>query len=119
MACKILITCSFEEEKNYSLMWAVKSSTWKCLNIDEDDETVVVDVESVTNGFEDTEQQLTFTIIDDDDAPTVKLSADTLINALSKTFEQKKVTYDFARQMKDATLLKCSEFGDEIISNMQ
>ena len=49
-------------------------------NIDEDDETVVVDIESVTNGFENTEQQLTFTITDDDDPPTVTLSADTIIN---------------------------------------
>jgi len=30
----------------------------------------------------------------------------------------KRVTYDFERLMKDATLLKCSEFGDEIIKNM-
>ena len=28
----------------------------------------------------------------------------------------KKVTYDFHRLMDNATLLKCSEFGDEIIS---
>ena len=31
---------------------------------------------------------------------------------------KKRVTYDFERLMKDATLLKCSEFGDEIIANM-
>jgi len=30
----------------------------------------------------------------------------------------KRVTYDFERLMKNATLLKCSEFGDEIIKNM-
>ncbi len=30
----------------------------------------------------------------------------------------KKVTYDFERLMTGATKLKCSEFGDEIISNM-
>ncbi len=30
----------------------------------------------------------------------------------------KRVTYDFERLMKGATLLKCSEFGDEIIKNM-
>ena len=34
------------------------------------------------------------------------------------SFKQKKVTYDFARQMEGATLLKCSEFGDSIINNM-
>jgi isocitrate dehydrogenase len=28
------------------------------------------------------------------------------------------VTYDFHRLMDGATLLKCSEFGDEIINNM-
>lgn len=31
---------------------------------------------------------------------------------------KKRVTYDFERLMDDATLLKCSEFGDEIIANM-
>ena len=30
----------------------------------------------------------------------------------------KRVTYDFHRQMEDATKLSCSEFGEEIISNM-
>ena len=30
----------------------------------------------------------------------------------------KTVTYDFERLMDDATLLKCSEFGDAIISHM-
>lgn len=32
--------------------------------------------------------------------------------------KSKKVTYDFERLMKGAELLKCSEFGDEIIKNM-
>ena len=45
-------------------------------------------------------------------------AADLIQDAMNKTFTQKKVTYDFARQMKDATLLKCSEFGDAIITNM-
>ena len=45
-------------------------------------------------------------------------AADLIKHAMNETFKQKKVTYDFARQMKDATLLKCSEFGDAIISNM-
>lgn len=35
-------------------------------------------------------------------------------NAIAK----KRVTYDFHRLMEGATLLKCSEFGDEIIANM-
>ena len=30
----------------------------------------------------------------------------------------KTVTYDFERQMEDATLLKCSEFGEAIVSHM-
>ena len=45
-------------------------------------------------------------------------ASDLIIKALNKTFEQKRVTYDFARQMEGSTLLKCSEFGDAIISNM-
>lgn len=39
-------------------------------------------------------------------------------NAIEKSIEKKRVTYDFHRLMEGATLLKCSEFGDEIISNM-
>lgn len=42
-----------------------------------------------------------------------------LINtAMEKTIEQKRVTYDFERQMEGATLLKCSEFGTALIENM-
>ena len=37
---------------------------------------------------------------------------------LEKTIEQKKVTYDLARQMQGATELKTSEFADAIIGNM-
>ncbi len=37
---------------------------------------------------------------------------------LEKSIAIKRVTYDFERQMEGATLLKCSEFGDEIIRNM-
>ena len=37
---------------------------------------------------------------------------------LEKAIAQKKVTYDLARQMKDATELKTSEFADAIIKNM-
>jgi isocitrate dehydrogenase len=39
-------------------------------------------------------------------------------SALEKTIDSKRVTYDFERLMEGATLLKCSEFGTEIISNM-
>jgi isocitrate dehydrogenase len=37
---------------------------------------------------------------------------------LQAAIKAKRVTYDFERQMQDATKLKCSEFGDEIIRNM-
>jgi isocitrate dehydrogenase len=37
---------------------------------------------------------------------------------IEKTILSKKVTYDFERLMDGATLLKCSEFGDEIIKNI-
>lgn len=40
-------------------------------------------------------------------------------NGLVKTIKQKRVTYDYHRLMKGATLLKCSEFGNAIIENMQ
>ena len=42
-----------------------------------------------------------------------------LINkGLEAAIASKRVTYDFERQMEGATLLKCSEFGQEIINNM-
>ena len=43
--------------------------------------------------------------------------ADAIITALTRTFGQKKVTYDFARLMKDATELKCSEFAAAVVEN--
>ena len=45
-------------------------------------------------------------------------AAELIVNALNTAFTNKKVTYDFHRLMDDATLLKCSEFGDEVIKNM-
>ena len=45
-------------------------------------------------------------------------AADAIIHAVDKTIMAKQVTYDFARMMDDATLLKCSEFGDALIKNM-
>ena len=45
-------------------------------------------------------------------------AADLIITALDKTISQKRVTYDFHRQMEGATLLKCSEFGEAIVENM-
>ncbi|TAF65711.1 MAG: NADP-dependent isocitrate dehydrogenase [Cytophagales bacterium] len=37
---------------------------------------------------------------------------------LQGAIAKKRVTYDFERMMEGATLLKCSEFGEEIIKNM-
>ena len=37
---------------------------------------------------------------------------------LKGAIKSKRVTYDFERLMKNATKLKCSEFGDEIIKHM-
>ncbi len=37
---------------------------------------------------------------------------------LKGALKSKRVTYDFERLMNNATLLKCSEFGDEIIKHM-
>jgi isocitrate dehydrogenase len=39
-------------------------------------------------------------------------------DGLEKSIANKRVTYDFERLMEGATLLKCSEFGNEIVSNM-
>jgi len=46
-------------------------------------------------------------------------AADLIITAINKTIEQKKVTYDFHRLMPNATLLKCSEFAQELVKNME
>ncbi len=43
---------------------------------------------------------------------------DLIESSLEKAIANKRVTYDFHRLMEGATLLKCSAFGDEIISNM-
>jgi isocitrate dehydrogenase len=45
-------------------------------------------------------------------------AADLIIHGLEATIEQKRVTYDFERQMENATLLKCSEFGEALVENM-
>jgi isocitrate dehydrogenase len=47
-----------------------------------------------------------------------KEAADLILSSMEKTIAQKRVTYDFHRLMEGATLLKCSEFGDALISNM-
>jgi isocitrate dehydrogenase len=45
-------------------------------------------------------------------------AADLIIASLEKTIAQKRVTYDFERQMTGATLLKTSEFGNAMVENM-
>jgi isocitrate dehydrogenase len=45
-------------------------------------------------------------------------AADLIVKGLKKAIIMKRVTYDFERLMNGATLLKCSEFGNEIIANM-
>lgn len=46
-------------------------------------------------------------------------AADLIIKGISGAIEAKTVTYDFERLMPDATLLRCSEFGQAIIDNME
>jgi isocitrate dehydrogenase len=45
-------------------------------------------------------------------------AADLILKGVQGAIGSKRVTYDFERLMDGATLLKCSEFGDEIIKNM-
>jgi isocitrate dehydrogenase len=45
-------------------------------------------------------------------------AADLIIKGLKGAIDSKKVTYDFARLMEGATEIKCSQFGDNIISHM-
>jgi len=47
-----------------------------------------------------------------------KEAGKTIIGAVEKTIAQKRVTYDFERQMPGATKLKTSEFASAIIENM-
>jgi isocitrate dehydrogenase len=46
-------------------------------------------------------------------------AADLIYKGIERSIAVKRVTYDFERLMEGATLLKCSEFGDEIIHNME
>lgn len=47
-----------------------------------------------------------------------KEAADLILKSVNGAIGKKRVTYDFHRLMEGATLLKCSEFGDELIANM-
>jgi isocitrate dehydrogenase len=45
-------------------------------------------------------------------------AADIIVDSMDKTIGQKTVTYDFARLMKGAKKVKCSEFATAMIANM-
>jgi isocitrate dehydrogenase len=45
-------------------------------------------------------------------------AADLIIASMEKSIQQKRVTYDFARQMEGATQVSCSGFGQVMIENM-
>ena len=45
-------------------------------------------------------------------------AAELVVRALERTISEGKVTYDLARQMEGATLLKCSEFGEAVMENI-
>ncbi|MCH2055892.1 MAG: NADP-dependent isocitrate dehydrogenase [Thalassotalea sp.] len=45
-------------------------------------------------------------------------AADLMLKGMSGAIEAKTVTYDFERLMDGATLVSCSEFGDEIIKHL-
>jgi isocitrate dehydrogenase len=45
-------------------------------------------------------------------------AADLIIKGLNGAIASKRVTYDFARLMDNATEIKCSEFGDNVIEHM-
>jgi isocitrate dehydrogenase len=45
--------------------------------------------------------------------------ANMITRGVERSIEKKRVTYDFHRLMEGATLLKTSEFGTEIINNME
>ena len=47
-----------------------------------------------------------------------KEATDLIYKGLGAAISSKRVTYDFERLMEGATLLKCSEFGEEIVKNM-
>jgi isocitrate dehydrogenase len=46
-------------------------------------------------------------------------AADLILNGMQEAIASKTVTYDLARLMPDAKLVRCSEFGDAIIRKME
>ncbi|MCS3676406.1 isocitrate dehydrogenase [Salinibacter ruber] len=45
-------------------------------------------------------------------------ASEVILESLAQTIQQKRVTYDFERNLEDAELLKCSEFGQAVVENM-
>ena len=45
-------------------------------------------------------------------------AADLIVKGVKGAIGSKRVTYDFARLMDDATEIKCSEFGRNIVEHM-
>ena len=45
-------------------------------------------------------------------------AADAVVRGMEGAISEKTVTYDFERLMTDATLLKCSEFGEAMVAKM-
>ena len=45
-------------------------------------------------------------------------AADLIIEGMARAIAAKTVTYDFERLMEGATLVKCSEFGEEVVKEM-
>ena len=46
-------------------------------------------------------------------------AADAILDGLENTIAQKRVTYDFERNLENAELLTCSEFGQAVVENME
>jgi isocitrate dehydrogenase len=46
-------------------------------------------------------------------------AATLIVNGMEKSFGQKRVTYDLHRLMDGAEKLKCSEFAEAVVENMQ
>ena len=46
-------------------------------------------------------------------------AADAILDGLENTIAQKRATYDFERNLEGAELLKCSEFGQAVVENME
>jgi isocitrate dehydrogenase len=45
-------------------------------------------------------------------------AANQIIQAMEKTIQDKIVTYDLARLMKNAQKVSCSKFGEELVKRM-